>query len=152
MTEAPPIDTRNRMAIAVIALTGVFVALYMLLYKLGAFGTILCGTGGCEIVQSSPWAYFLGIPVAAWGLAGYLAMLAVAMAGIQPRFAGSRWVPAALLALTTIALLFSVYLSYLEEFVIGAWCQWCIASAILAVMAFVLALPEVRRARGGRVG
>jgi uncharacterized membrane protein len=152
VTETPPLDTRNRMAIAAIALTGVFVALYMLLYKLGAFGTILCGTGGCEIVQNSPWAYFLGVPVAAWGLVGYLVMLAVAMAGVQPRFEASPWVPAALLALTSLALLFSVYLSYLEEFVIGAWCQWCIASALLSVLAFVLALPEVRRARGGAGG
>jgi uncharacterized membrane protein len=140
------------MAIAAIALTGVFVALYMLLYKLGAFGTILCGTGGCEVVQNSPWAYFLGVPVAAWGLAGYMAMLGAAMAGVQPRFAASRWVAAVLVALTSAALLFSIYLSYLEEFVIGAWCQWCILSAVLSLLGFLLALPEVRRIRRGRVG
>ncbi len=142
------LDTRNRMAIAVIALIGVFVALYMLLYKLGVFGSLLCGTGGCEVVQASPWAYFLGVPVAAWGLAGYLSMLAVAMTGVQPRFESSRWVPASLLLLTTVALLFSIYLSYLEEFVIHAWCQWCILSAVLAVLAFGFALPEIRRLGG----
>ncbi len=137
------------MGIAVVALLGVFVAVYLLLYKLGAFGTILCGTGGCETVQNSPWAYFLGIPVAAWGLAGYLAMLLVALAGTQPRFAEDRRISMALLTLTGIALLFSIYLSVLEEFVIHAWCQWCIASAVLAVLAFGLALPEVRKLKRG---
>ncbi len=142
-------DVRNRMGIAVVALLGVFVAVYLLLYKLGAFGTILCGTGGCETVQNSPWSYFFGIPVAAWGLAGYLALLVVAMAGTQPRFADDRRIAIALLTLTGVALLFSIYLSVLEEFVIHAWCQWCIASAVLSVLAFALALPEVRKLKPG---
>lgn len=140
-------DVRNRMAVAAVALIGVFVATYLLLYKLGAFGTILCGTGGCEAVQNSPWAYFLGVPVAGWGVAGYLTILAVALAGIQPRFAAARWVPIALLGLTGTALAFSIYLSALEEFVIGAWCQWCIVSAVLAVLAFAFSWPEWRRVR-----
>lgn len=147
MNGEPVLDTRNRMVVAVVALTGVFISAYLLLYKLGAFGTIVCGTGGCETVQNSPWAYFIGVPVAAWGLLGYLAILFVAMAGVQPRFADSRWVSITLLALTGIALAFSIYLSILEEFVIGAWCQWCIASAVLAVLAFGFSLPELQRAR-----
>lgn len=147
MSAGPVSDLRNRMVVAVVALTGVFISLYLLLYKLGAFGTILCGTGGCETVQNSPWAYFLGVPVAAWGLLGYLAILGVAMAGIQPPFASSRWVSIALLALTGVALLFSIYLSILEEFVINAWCRWCIGSAVLSVLAFGFSVPEGRRIR-----
>lgn len=129
---------------------GVFVAAYLFLYKLGAFGSILCGTGGCETVQNSPWAYFLGIPVAAWGLAGYLSILGIAMLGTLPRFMEASWVSAGLLALTGVAVLFSIYLSILEEFVIHAWCQWCIASAVLAVLAFAFSLPELRRLRERR--
>lgn len=147
MSGEPVPDVHNRMAISVVALIGVFVSTYLLLYKLGAFGTILCGTGGCEVVQNSPWAYFLDVPVAGWGLAGYLAILIVALAGTGARFADARWVSAGLLGLTGVALAFSIYLSILEEFVIGAWCQWCVVSAILAVLAFVLSLPEVRRLR-----
>lgn len=146
MTAAADLDIRNRMVIAVAALTGVLISAYLLLYKMGAFGSMLCGTGGCETVQNSPWSYFMGVPVAAWGLAGYLAILFVALAGIQPRFIDSRWVAVALLVLTAGAFGFSVYLSVLEEFVIGAWCQWCIASAVMAVVAFGFGLPEVRRA------
>lgn len=145
-------DLRNRMVVAVVALMGAFVSAYLLLYKLGAFGSLLCGTGGCETVQNSPWAYFLGAPVAAWGLVGYLTILGVAMLGIQPRFAGAPWISAALLALTALAVAFSIYLSVLEEFVIHAWCQWCIVSAVLSALAFGFSYPELRRLRGPRGG
>ena len=140
------------MVVTALALIGVFVATYLLLYKVGAFGTILCGDGGCETVQNSPWAYFLGLPVAAWGLAGYLAIFVTAFLGTHPRFADQRWIPYALIALTGAAFLFSLYLSYLEEFVIHAWCQWCIVSAIISTLAFGFSLPEVRRVRGAEVG
>lgn len=144
MTGAP-----NRMAVAAVALIGVFVATYLLLYNMGAVGSIVCGVGGgCETVQSSEYAYFLGVPVAALGLGGYLAILAVSLTGLQPRFAAERWVAGALLGLTTIAFLFSLYLSALEQWVIGAWCRWCIVSAVLATLAFVFSLPEARRLRG----
>ena len=137
--------TTNRMVVAAIALVGAFVATYLLLYKLGVFGTIICGDSGCETVQASPWAYFLGVPVAAWGLAGYVAIFVAAFLGTQPRFADQRWVSLALVGLTGIAFLFSIYLSILEEFVIHAWCQWCIVSAILSTLAFGFSLPEIRR-------
>ena len=130
---------------AVLALVGVFVAAYLFLYKIGAFGVIACGTGACETVQNSPWAYFLGIPVAAWGLAGYIAIFAAAFLGTHPRFAERRWVSYALLAFTGLAFLFSVYLSVLEEFVIHAWCRWCIVSAIISTLAFGFSLPEIRK-------
>ncbi len=143
----------NRKVVAAVALIGVFVATYLLLYKLGAIGSMLCGTGGCETVQNSPWAYFLGVPVAAWGLVGYLAILATAVIGTDPRAEHQRWIPVTLLVLTSAAVVFSIYLSYLEEFVIHAWCQWCIVSAILSGVAFGFSLPEIRRLkRGTEVG
>lgn len=141
---------KNRMVVASLALIGAFVATYLLLYKLGVFGAILCGDSGCETVQVSPWAYFLGVPVAAWGLAGYLAIFGTAFLGTQPRFADRTWVSIALVALTGIAFLFSVYLSILEEFVIGAWCQWCIVSAVIATLAFGFSVPELGRIRKAR--
>lgn len=141
--------TVNRMVVTVAALVGFFVATYLLLFKLGAFGTIACGDGGCETVQNSPWAHFLGVPVAAWGVGGYLAILSTAFLGTQPRFADRRWISIGLLALTGAAVLFSIYLSFLEEFVIHAWCRWCIVSAVLSVVAFGFSLPEIRRLRQG---
>lgn len=141
----------NRMVVSALALVGAFIAAYLLLYKVGAFGVIACGTGGCETVQNSPWAYFLGVPVAAWGLVGYVAIFVSAFLGTQPAFAHRRWVSWALLTFTGLAFLFSIYLSVLEEFVIHAWCQWCIASAVVSTLAFGFALPEVSRLRQSEV-
>jgi uncharacterized membrane protein len=138
----------NRMVVAVLALIGAFVSFYLLLFKLGVLGTLICGAaGGCDIVQSSRYAYFFGVPVAAWGFVGYLAIFGVAMAGTRPELADRRWVPVALMALTGGAFLFSVYLSAMSGFVIGAWCQWCLVSASLATLSFFFSVPELQRLR-----
>jgi hypothetical protein len=50
------------MLTALIALIGVFLSLYLTLFKLGYIGTLACGTGSCETVQLSKWGDFLGLP------------------------------------------------------------------------------------------
>jgi uncharacterized membrane protein len=143
--EVAQFSVLNRMAIAVLALVGVLIAAYMAAYTFGLLGQVACGTGGCMTVQNSPWAVFLGVPVPVIGLAGYAALLAAAMLGVQPAHAHGRAVPLVLAGGATVGLLFSAYLTYLEAFVIQAWCRWCIGSAMLAILIFVLALPEFRR-------
>jgi uncharacterized membrane protein len=137
----------NRMAIAVLALIGVLISAYMAAYSFGFIGDVACGAGGCLIVQNSPWARFLGVPVGLIGLLGYGALLVAALLGLQPRFAAGRGVPLVLLGGASIGLAFSAYLTYLEAFVIHAWCRWCVASAVLAGLLFLFALPEYRRLR-----
>jgi len=88
------------MLMALIALIGVFVSLYLTLYKLGYVGTLACGTGSCEKVQLSKWGDFLGQPVAAWGVGYYLLVFAVAVAGVQERFAGLPRLTTTLLSVT----------------------------------------------------
>ena len=51
---------RRRQAIALLALAGLFVSLYLWLHKLGLIGVLQCGTGGCDTVQASRYAEFLG--------------------------------------------------------------------------------------------
>lgn len=137
----------NRMALAVLALIGILIAAYMSAYKFGFIGSIACGDGGCNVVQNSPWANFAGVPVPLIGLAGYTAMFATVMVGLQPRYEDDRRISAVLLAGATIGLIFSAYLTYLEAAVIHAWCRWCIASAVLATLIFLGALPEIPRLR-----
>jgi uncharacterized membrane protein len=135
------------MGIALLALIGVLISIYMSAYTFGLLGTIACGTGGCETVQNSPWAKFAGVPVPLIGLAGYAALLAAALAGLQPRFMDDRRVAAVLVAGGTIGVLFSAYLTWLEYAVIHAWCRWCVVSAILATLIFLFTLPELPRLR-----
>lgn len=147
MSENPG-PAMNRMVIAVLSLAGFFVAFYMLAFSLGWTGPIICGLGECATVQASPWAKIGPVPVAALGVGGYLTLFAVSMVGIQPGRASSPAVGVVLLTLSSIALVFSGWLTYLEAFVIHAWCQWCVISAILATLIFLAALPERKRLRG----
>ena len=138
----------RRMVLALLALVGVFLSLYLTLYKAGLIGTLQCAVGSCEKVQSSRWALFLGLPVAAWGLGFYLVALGLSLAGLQGRFADSRGIAIGLAVLTGWGLLFSAWLTYLELFVIEAICQWCVVSAVIVLVMFVLAMldagPEAR--------
>ncbi len=134
----------KRMIVAALALAGIFLALYLLLYKLGMIGALTCSVGSCETVNTSKWAKFLGFPVAGWGVAWYLAAFVLALAGIQDRFAGSRPISIALVTHTATGLLFSAYLTWLELFVIHAICQWCVVSAILVLVMFIVAVLDLR--------
>ena len=137
----------RRMVIAAVALVGLFPAMYLWLYKLGVVGTLSCKIGGCEKVNTSPWAILLGQPVALWGVAYYILLFAVALAGTSERFAADRRVSIALVTLTGWGVLFSAYLTYLELAVIHAVCQWCVVSAVLVVIMFALSVVDLRASR-----
>ena len=134
----------KRMLVALVALAGVFVASYLTLYKLGYIGTLACAVGSCETVQTSKWATFLGVPVGAWGVGYYIGVLTLAIAGLTARLADSRRLSEILLGVTAFGLVFSLWLTYLELFVIHAICQWCVVSAILATILFVLSWLDFR--------
>lgn len=140
----------NRMGIAICALVGLLIAAYMSLYKLGVLGVLACGTGGCEIVQNSPWAVFLGVPVPYLGFLGYALVLVVALLGLQPGFTHDRRVAAVLAAGALLAFAFSAYLTYLEAAVIHAWCQWCVGSAVVATAMLLFTIPEIPMLRRSR--
>lgn len=128
-----------RTAIAVAALVGLGISGYLTYVHYADVAPICTGSGSCEKVQDSRYAELAGIPVALLGLAGYVAILATALlTGELARMAG-----------TTLALAgfgFSLYLTYLELFVIDAICQWCVASA--ATTAVLLGLTLARALRG----
>lgn len=127
------------------ALAGLFLSTYLFLYALGYYGELACGAGGgCDLVQGSRWARFLGFPVAGWGTGWYLAVLVVALLAVQTRAGDALWVPVALLALALGGLGFTIYLTGLEIFMIHAICRWCVGSAALTLLLFGLALPEIR--------
>ena len=136
-----------RMGAALAALAGLFVSAYLWLYKLGVIGTLSCGTGGCETVQLSPQSRFMGIEVAAIGFAGYALLLLLTMASLQPKWANSVRLLQVITLLGGGAVLFTLYLKYLELFVIHAICRWCVASAVLIVVFFTLIVLELRRVR-----
>lgn len=143
-TFVPPV---SRMVIAVLALVGLLVSAYLALYKLGYLGAIQCGAGGCETVQASEYSMLLGVPVALWGVGAYLFLLAVALLGVQPRWARVPWIAVLLFGFAAFGVLFSAYLTYLSGAVIGAFCQWCLVSAVVITLIFLFSLPGLRELR-----
>ena len=137
----------KRMAIAALALIGVFVSLYLTLYKLGVIGELSCAAGACETVNTSDWSTLLGQPVALWGLGFYVSTLLVAVVGLGERFADSRAISLVLVAMSGIGVLFSAWLTYLELFVIFAICMWCVTSAVIVTLIFVASLLDLREIR-----
>ena len=138
------------MLAALLALVGLFVAIYLTLFKLGVIGELVCAAGSCETVQTSRWALFLGAPVAAWGVGFYIVVLALAIAGTTERWEDSPQLSLAMLVITAWGALFSIWLTSLELFVIHAICQWCVGSALIAVSLFVVSLLDWRATRGER--
>ena len=134
----------RRMIVATLALAGIFVSLYLLLYKLGIIGELSCSVGSCETVNSSKWATFLGLPVAAWGVAWYVAMFVMAVVSTGARFQDSPVVSTVLLGMASTGLIFSAYLTYLELFEINAICQWCVISAIIVTLIFLISFADFR--------
>ena len=143
---------RSRQAIALLALVGFFIALYLWLHALGFGGPLKCGTGACETVQSSPQAVQLGIPVAFYGVVGYLALFIVALIALRPVAVADRKWTLLLAGLATVGFVFTVYLTYLELFVIHAICRWCVASAVVITVIWVVALLALRRPDGRTAG
>ena len=136
---------RYRQTIAVLALVGLFVALYLWLHALGFGGAIKCGTsGGCEVVQTSQWAVFLGQPVALYGVVGYLAVLVVALTALRPAALAERRWNVLLAGLSTVGVLFTAYLTYLELFMIHAICRWCVGSAVIIMLIWIVSLLSLR--------
>jgi uncharacterized membrane protein len=128
------VSERNlRVAALVLALAGLGVASYIAIAESGG-GTPKCvaGGSGCETVADSKYSELAGVNVAVLGILGYALLLVTAIVpGDYGRFGGF------LTAL--IGFGFSLYLTYLELFVIDAICQWCVASALLMTLALAVA-------------
>jgi len=135
-----------RLIIALLALVGALIALYLTLFKVGVIGQLVCNVGSCERVNTSRWAMFLGLPVAAWGLASYVVLLVLALVSLQ-RDTLERQVALLLVALSAWSVLFSAWLTSKELFVIHAICIWCVTSATIMALIFVASLAELARAR-----
>jgi uncharacterized membrane protein len=96
----------------------------------------LCGpVGNCNAVQRSPYATLFGVvPMAVLGLAAYIA---IGFAWALQHFGPRRWRRLghlSTLGLTLGGTLFSIYLTFLEPFVIGATCLWCLTSAVVMTL------------------
>ncbi len=104
--------------------------------------TPICGpVGDCAAVQQSEYSRIAGIPMGVLGLGAYGAILVTWLSGrrLSPDGCGWRWLP---WTIALVGVLFSLRLTALEPFVIGATCLWCLASAVAITALFWLLSGE----------
>jgi uncharacterized membrane protein len=135
------------MIVAALALAGIFISLYLTLYKLGVIGELTCSIGSCETVNTSKWSMFLHIPVAGWGLLFYSELFLISLVGTLPRFENEPLVSIVLVAEAGIGVLFSAWLTYLELAVIHAICIWCVTSACIVLAILLASIADLREVR-----
>lgn len=136
------------MAIAVLALAGIAVSSVSLYHHYGTSKTTYCDFGesfNCDIVNRSVYSSVFGIPVALIGILGYGVLLALATF-----YRSKAETPAMLMIASTLGLGFALYLTYIERFVLGAWCILCLSSlgVIISITIFssVLVAHAIRNA------
>ncbi len=140
---------RQARLVQLLAVPGLLLSYYLWLFHNGDVLAV-CGSGGwddCGAVSGpgAPYAAVGPIPVALVGLVGYGALfLAVWLADWWPWL--RRNLAEVLLGLGGLGFLFSLWLTGLELFVIHAFCRYCLVSAGLSTLIFLLALSHLRAA------
>lgn len=125
----------RRLSVPILAAIGFGTAAYLSYVEI-SHNEAICGpVGDCNSVQQSPYATLFGvIPVGVLGALGYIAIL---LAWILAEYGPTKFHKSAVLAswgMSWFGILFSIYLTFLEPFVIGATCAWCITSAIVITL------------------
>lgn len=137
-TKTPP---QWNWTIPILCLLGFGVAGY-LAYVETAHVSAVCGpVGDCNTVQQSDYARLFGIlPIGVLGLMGYVALVIAWLVARYSKDDVSHWALVALLVFSFGGTLFSIYLTFLEPFVIGATCAWCLTSAVLITLIMLLSI------------
>lgn len=143
--KARPLPNR---ALAGLAVVGLVDSAWLTILHYSGPGAAFCPQGsGCAQVANSPYSTLLGLPVALLGVAGYGLVLALAL---WPR--PSPRLRLALHLTAVAGFSYTLYLLYLQQFVIRAFCPYCLVSAVAvtAILALVVASGVGRSGLGGR--
>jgi uncharacterized membrane protein len=128
--------------VPVLAILGLAVSAYLGMVETNEVSAVCGPVGDCNAVQQSAYAELFGIPIGVLGIIGYALLLA---GWIVARLVHGRMadlIVAGMAAGAFLGVCFSAYLTFLEPFVIGATCMWCITSALtMLALLWLLARP-----------
>lgn len=134
---------RILLAIAILSVAGIAVSSASLYHHYDRSQSSFCDFGGnfnCDIVNRSIYSEVFGVPVALVGIIGYAGMLALATLGKNKT--------KILLMASMAGLVFALRLTYIEGFVLAAWCVLCLTS--LAIILVITVLSYVVWVRASR--
>ncbi|MBN1427025.1 MAG: vitamin K epoxide reductase [Anaerolineae bacterium] len=146
-TPNTPLKDLWEKAIPVLCVIGLVVAGYLGYIEVTRTEAVCGPVGDCNTVNQSEYARLFGVlPIGVMGIAGYIAILAAWVVSRYGQGMLAALAAIAMLGMTAFGLLFSIYLTFLEPFVIGATCAWCLTSAVLMTALFWLSLAPGRSA------
>jgi protein-disulfide isomerase/rhodanese-related sulfurtransferase len=129
----------------ILALLGLFDSLYLLWIYTSPSRPMVCLGTGCDAVRLSAYSHFHGVPMPVFGVAGYVLVALLIVAETLAPAALAIEVRYALAGATGFGFLFSLYLEYLQGFVIHAFCAWCVTSGLVMTALCALAIYNVIR-------
>ncbi len=123
----------------VFSLVGFSDALFLFIKKI-AGGPIPCFIGtGCDTVTNSPYSKIFGISLSLYGIAFYLLIGGCTLLYLDTK---KMFFARLFLPITALGFLMSVYFMYVQKFLIGAFCMYCVISAIVSTILFVLGIAS----------
>jgi uncharacterized membrane protein len=140
MKDKQIIINRLRTIILITALVGMLTSGYLTYVKV--FDTpIYCtpGLGDCTTVNSSSYSELLGIPIAIFGILSFLAILLGVLLSERLKLV-KQYQVLLIFGISFFGFLYSLYLTYLEIFVIHAICQWCVLSGLCMTIIFAASM------------
>ncbi|MCO5204801.1 MAG: vitamin K epoxide reductase [Anaerolineae bacterium] len=147
-SELPAVKT---WVVPLLAALGLLVAGYLAYVEISHEAAVCGPIGDCNVVQSSSYATIAGVPVAVLGLLSYSAILILYIVQDRRNDMAAMWSRAALLAVTFIGTLFSIYLTVIELAVIEAVCMWCLTSAVVTgALLLLIVFPMTPQRRHNR--
>ena len=119
---------------AVVSLIGVADSVYLTIEHISGRSVRCTIVQGCSTVLSSDYASYRGIPLALVGAVAYFTVFSLAtLAAFEYKLAAKLLVP-----LVAVMLLVTVWLIYLQAFVIEAFCQFCLLSAAVTLVLSII--------------
>ena len=91
---------------------------------------------GCNVVVASPYAYLFGIPLAEYGVLFYSILFVIAALELV---IFDRLLRRVLQGISLVGVIASLYFTFIQMFVINAFCIYCLASAVIAILIFIFA-------------
>jgi uncharacterized membrane protein len=126
------------------SVVGLLVSIYMTIYKLSDNDAMCLGSGGCSFVNASRYSEINGFPVAAIGIIGFLAVMAIMVLEGRSDFFSDNG-PMLEFGMSLMGVLFSIYLTYLEIYIIRHYCPFCVTSAIAITLVFIFSTIRMVR-------
>lgn len=135
-------EDKLRLASGILAVIGLIDSLYLTWAKLTHSAVICGGSTECQTVNDSPYAEIAGIPISLLGMGAYIAILGLLY--LESR--GDFWREYSrmfLFGITLVGVLYSAYLTFIEVAVLYAICPYCVVSAVVMLLLFIIAVVRL---------